>query len=249
MLELAREQFDAASDDMGRLDVEQFGRVMAKLDLRGMPYERVFAAFAGHKPYIEADAFLAGLARLTEPSEARLRVIFDMYDAHHTGSIDSASLVRVLRASSTEDERLEAIKVERLAGILKEMDTEATGMVTFEQFHNAIRRDPFLAKLMLQPNLYFRRWIEASASDGLPSGSSSGGGHGRSWSRSHILEALRNGDMSDLVGSVLATVNIEDDSEDAASRDRNNWFRAAVLLLAILMLTHLVYSGVTSAFE
>lgn len=249
MLELARAQFDAAADEAGRLDVEQFGRVMARLDLRGMPYERVFAAFAGHKSYIEADSFLAGLARLTEPSEARLRVIFDMYDAHHTGTIDSASLVRVLRASSTDDERLEAIKVERLAGILKEMDTDKTGMVTFDQFHGAIRRDPFLAKLMLQPNLYFRRWVEASAADGLASGASDVETAGRSWSRSHILQALRKGDMSDLVGSVLATVNIEDNSEDEACRHRNNWLRAGVLLLALLVLTQLVYSAVVSGLQ
>jgi len=91
----------------------------------------------------------------------------------------------VLRSCATDDKDLETVKVHRLVALLSEMDVESTGNVTADQFMAAVRKDPFVAKLMLQPNLHFKKFVKIRGStSGAPAGP---------WNADELTEALASG--------------------------------------------------------
>jgi len=163
----ARRRFEEAAGPDGRLEPEAFAEVMARLELTGMPFDRVYSAFCKSDGggLVCAD-FLEGLARLTEPSEARLSLVFEMYSADGTGAIDVGGLGRVLAACATDDPVLERVKRERLTAVFTTMDTAGSGRVGYHVFRAAVLQDPMLAKLLLQPNKHFTRFVQAAATAG-----------------------------------------------------------------------------------
>jgi calcium-dependent protein kinase len=240
-LRLASERFGAEAGDRRCLSLEQFERVMKALDLKGMPYERVFAVFDGDKDgSIDADEFLCGLARLTEPSEERLRVVFSMYASGRDGAIDAKHLALVLRACATDDDAFEEVKLNRLRLILRDMDVDRTGKVTFPEFASAVARDPMLLKLLLQPNLHFKRFVARMGTTGVSSPDLSSRSGRRQWSLGEVWELIQNGKAGGLITSTMTVVGLSDTSLDPTLRERNNIVRFGILILVMAALVKLI---------
>jgi len=153
------------------LNEAQFGEVMGRLEIKGLVTSRLYAVLdADNSGTLSVNELMSGLARITEPSEARARLVFSMYDADGDGSVSISELTDVLRSCATADQDLETVKVHRLVALLSEMDVERTGTVTVDQFLGAVRKDPFVAKLMLQPNLHFKRFVKVGGAGATASG-------------------------------------------------------------------------------
>jgi calcium-dependent protein kinase len=173
LLERIREVTGTSDVTKAELNEKQFDGIMESLDIKGLVPGRLFAAFDVDKSgSISVKEFTAGIARITEPSEDRARLVFSLYDQDGDGTISLGELTDVLRASVTSDAKLEEVKIHRLVNLLAAMDVEKSGHVTIEQYLEAVKRDPFLAKLMLQPNLHFQRFV--AVGDGASSSASAG---------------------------------------------------------------------------
>ncbi|KAA0164266.1 hypothetical protein FNF31_02500 [Cafeteria roenbergensis] len=147
------------------LTEEQFEEVMSKISIRGLVISRLFRVLdTDGNGKLSVDELTMGISRITEPSEDRARLVFSMYDADGDGSVTMKELTDVLRACATDDPALERVKAERLVAELSALDVDKSGVVTLEQFLEAVGRNPFLAKLMLQPNEHFRRFVSVAPS-------------------------------------------------------------------------------------
>jgi Ca2+-binding EF-hand superfamily protein len=157
--------------ESAELTESQFETVMVKLDIQGLVIPKLYAVLDVDKSgSLSVKELTSGLAAITQPSEDRARMVFSMYDKDGDGSVSIAELADVLKSCVTDDVRLETIKAQRLVAMLAEIDVEKSGKVTLEQFIEAVRRDPFLAKLMLQPNLHFQRFVETETAAAAETG-------------------------------------------------------------------------------
>jgi len=168
------------------LSPSQFASVMDRLGIRGTTATRLFHAFDDDSSgRLSVAEFAAGLARITEPSEQRARIVFRMFDADGDGAVTFAELLDVLRSCATGDAKLEEVKAQRIVSLLSDMDADLDGTVTWEEFYAAVQRDPFIAKLLLQPNREFRRFVD------LPASPRAGGAPAsRVWDSEHAVRVV-----------------------------------------------------------
>jgi len=136
--------------------------------------------------------------------------------------VTKRDLARVLQACATTDPVLEVVKAERLCAAFADMDSDGDGSVSFDDFLAGIRRDPFLAKALLSPNLHFRRYAredsaEAAAAGGGAAGGGAAGAEGEGagsgkggWLRD-IGAAMRAGTLQGLATRV---VRVLDDGDE-----------------------------------
>lgn len=150
--------------ESAELNEAQFETIMTKLDIKGLVIPKLFAVLDTDKSgSLSVKELTSGLAAITQPSEGRARMVFSMYDRDGDGAVSIDELADVLKSCVTDDVRLETVKAKRLVAMLAEIDVDGVGLVTEEQFIEAVRRDPFLAKLMLQPNLHFQRFVDTDS--------------------------------------------------------------------------------------
>ncbi len=146
--------------ESAELSEEQFEAVLSKLELSGVVSSRLFHVLdVDGNGALSVSEIVTGLAQITEPSEDRARLIFSMYDADGDGAITLKELEAVLKACATSDSSLEMIKAQRISALLAEADVDNSDSITVDEFLNAVGKNPFLAKLLLQPNLHFQRFV------------------------------------------------------------------------------------------
>ncbi|KAL3818618.1 hypothetical protein ACJIZ3_004523 [Penstemon smallii] len=126
------DRFDANGD--GKISAEELGGVIKALGSETSPeevarmMEEIDTDKDGHINVHEFAAFCNGDADPYNSAEKELQEAFELYDQDHNGKISSVELHQILTRLG------ERCTVEECAGMIKTVDSDGDGYVSFDEF-------------------------------------------------------------------------------------------------------------------